>query len=70
MSTEGTGAAEEEEAIQVPELESPAAPGEDHCGAGIHTAACRGPTQEQVYPEGLQPVQKTHAGAEEECKEE
>lgn len=32
-------------------------------------AACGKPSQEQVYPEGLKPVGRTHSGAEEECAE-
>ncbi|PKU44049.1 hypothetical protein llap_5647 [Limosa lapponica baueri] len=58
--------------------DSPAARGENICGAGIpcsrwrgpcqnrvmfpeKTVACGGPTLEQVYPEGLQPVERTNA---------
>lgn len=32
--------------------------------------ACGGPTLEQVYPEGLQPAEKTDAGAGEKCEVE
>lgn len=55
-------------ALQPPEQRFPPQPQEEPTPeqVGISptgTAACGEPTLEQVYPKGLQPVERTHAGA-------